>query len=145
MKFTFTEKLNITKGPNLTVTVSHSHSHGLIISSKPSSLLRLSVLRMKTWKVCTSYFAMFPYLPLALIEMSQFVFPLCCYQEKAFRIYSTTSWMSATPFLCNFHFDVNVKIKNLVVKQEQSLHEMFCQNKIWNYSGLGIFTDQPAF
>lgn len=40
MKFTFSEKLNITKGPNLTVTVSHSHSHGLIISSKPSSLSR---------------------------------------------------------------------------------------------------------
>ena len=144
MKFTFTEKLNITKGPNLTVTVSHSHSHGLIISSKPSSLLRC-IKNENLKKVCTSYFAMFPYLPLALIEMSQFVFPLCCYQEKAFRIYSTTSWMSATPFLCNFHFDVNVKIKNLVVKQEQSLQEMFCQNKIWNYSGLGIFTDQPAF
>ena len=129
MKFTFTEKLNITKGPNLTVTVSHSHSHGLIISSKPSSLLRC-IKNENLKKVCTSYFAMFPYLPLALIEMSQFVFPLCCYQEKAFRIYSTTSWMSATPFLCNFHFDVNVKIKNLVVKQEQSLQEMFCQNKI---------------
>lgn len=136
MKFTFTKKLNITKGPNLTVMV------WLFLQSLHHCQ---DVLRMKTWKVCTSYFAMFPYLPLALIEMSQFVFPLCYYQEKAFRIYSTISWMSATPFLCNFHFDVNVKIKNLVVKQEQSLHEMFCQNKIWNYSGLGIFTDQPAF
>ena len=34
VKFTFTKKLNITKGPNLTVF------HGLIISSKPSSLSR---------------------------------------------------------------------------------------------------------